>query len=180
MAEDLRYRDTSDGDVASALVAECRAEEENCLYTSTTFYIWLRCLKTVRALLWAAGAAGSVIAASHILRGDNQYRFATALAALVGVLLPALVKALKLDVVIRDYAEAAARFKSLQGEFRRLANVWSHKELPMFEQEARRAFAAMNEARKPSLTPPEVCFRLARWKIKRGHYVPAAEAPPQL
>jgi hypothetical protein len=28
----------------------------------------------------------------------------------------------------------------------------------------------MNEARKPSLTPPEWCFRWAQKKIKRGDY----------
>jgi hypothetical protein len=88
------------------------------------------------------------------------------------VLLPGLVKALRLDAAIRDYTKAAGAFKTPQGEFRRLAAVWSHKELPRFEQEARRAFIAMNEARKPSLTPPEICFRLARRKIRKGHYTP--------
>jgi len=175
VAEDLRP-DDSDGDdltvTRDALIWECRDEEESCLFTSTSFFIWLRWLKIVRALLWAGGAIGSLIAASHILKGDDEHRFVIALAALAGVLLPGLVKALRLDAAIRDYTKAAGAFKTLQGEFRRLAAVWSHKELPRFEQEARRAFIAMNEARKPSLTPPEICFRLARRKIRKGHYTP--------
>ena len=155
-----------------ALIKECQDEEENCLYTSTTFYIWLRWLNGLRAAMWAAGAIGSVLAASHILKGAAEHRIALAAAALAGVLMPALVKALRLDAAIRDYAKAAARFKNLQGEFRRLACVWSSKEPAAFESEARKTFAAMNEARKPSLTPPEICFRLARRKIKKGHYTP--------
>lgn len=158
----------------TALVRECRDEEESCLFTSTSFFIWLRWLKSVRAVLWAGGAAGSLIAASHILRGDEEHRFIVALAALAGVLLPGLVRALRLDAAIRDYSKAAGTFKNLQGEFRRLASIWSHKEPPQFEEEARRAFVAMNEARKPSLTPPEICFWLARRKIKMGHYNPSS------
>jgi hypothetical protein len=182
VAEDFRINDPS-GDALTltreALIRECQDEKENCLFTSTSFFIWLRWLKTARALLWAGGAIGSLIAASHILNGDNEHRFVIALAALAGVLLPGLVKALRLDRSIRDYTKAAGTFKDLQGEFRRLASVWSHKELPQFEQEARRVFIAMNEARKPSLTPPEICFRLARQKIRKGHYTPdSAVASP--
>jgi hypothetical protein len=159
--------------VREALIAECEAEEESCTYTSTTFYIWLRWLKTIRTILWGVGGVGSLVAASHILKGDTEgNRIAIAGAALAGVAFPALVRTLQLDVAIRDYRGAAGKFKILQGEFRRLSHVWSQKELPDFEKEARRAFGAMNEARKPSLTPPELGFRLARWKIKKGHYTP--------
>jgi hypothetical protein len=179
VAEDLRQHgaDHSLATGREALITECRDEEESCLYTSTAFYIWLRWLKAARALLWAGGAIGSLLAASQILKGSADYRFTAALAALAGVLLPALVKALRLDAAIRDYTKAAGQFKNLQGEFRRLAAVWSYKEFPEFEQHARRAFIAMNEARKPSLTPPEICFRLARRKIRRGHYAPDTPRP---
>ncbi|MGE8941498.1 hypothetical protein ACO2I3_06255 [Leptospira interrogans] len=90
--------------------------------------------------------------------------------ALAGVLLPGIGKAIKIDTVIRDYAEAVAKFKNLQGEFRWPRLVWSHKTLADFEEEARKLFKAMNEARKPSLTPPERCFNIARTKIKADHY----------
>ncbi len=39
-----------------------------------------------------------------------------------------------------------------------------------FEAEARKLFRAMNEVRKPSLTPPEFFFKFARRKIKAGDY----------
>ena len=172
MAEDLRHDDTVDGlrTAHAALTAECEREEESCLYTSTSFYIWLRALKVIRATLWVLGALGSIVSASSILRGQKSYPIILAGFAIAGVLLPGLIKAVHLDTTIRDYAAAAATFKNLQGEFRRLAKVWSAKPFPEFEAEARRAIKAMNDARKPSLTPPEWCFRLSQRKIKRGDY----------
>jgi hypothetical protein len=178
VAKDIRNNDTSHGDVIARLVEESRREEENCLYTSTAFFIWLRWLKGFRAALWVGAAVGSGLAASHILRGDPAFRVTMAFAALAGVLLPAVGRALHLDGSIQDYTVAARRFKNLQGEFRRAAQVWSLKPFTQFEEEARRLFKAMAEARKPSLTPPEIVFRLARRKIHKGHYSYDADEKP--
>lgn len=171
MAKNIRPDDTSNCEpIAARLITECRREEDNCLYTSTGFFIWLRWLKAFRAALWVGAAVGSGLAASHILRGDPAFRVTMAFAALAGVLLPAIGRALHLDTTIHDYTIAAARFKNLQGEFRRAAQVSSLKPFAQFDHEAERLFKAMAEARKPSLTPPEIVFRLARRKIKKGHY----------
>ena len=173
MAEDLRHDDPDEdrlSEASAALVRECEVEERNCLYTSTSFFIWVRCLRYLRGALWIGAVAGSAVAASHILRGDPSYRILMAAAALAAVILPGIGRAVRIDAAIRDYAAAAAAFKNLQSEFRRAAQVWSLKPYPEFESEARKLFRLMNEARKPSLTPPEFCFRLARWKIGRGHY----------
>ena len=173
MAKDLRHDDSNEGrlnEACAALVRECEREEENCLYTSTSFFIWVRCLRYLRGVLWIGAVAGSAVAASHILRGDPSYRILMAAAALAAVILPGIGRAVRIDAAIRDYAAAAAAFKNLQSEFRRAVQVWSLKPYPEFESEARKLFRLMNEARKPSLTPPEFCFRLARRKIGRGHY----------
>lgn len=114
--------------------------------------------------------AASAVAASHILRGDPSYRILMAAAALAAVILPGIGRAVRIDSTIHDYASAAAAFKNLQGEFRRAACVWSQKSFPEFEAGTRKLFQAMNATRKPSLTPPEFCFRLARRKIEKGHY----------
>jgi hypothetical protein len=90
--------------------------------------------------------------------------------ALAGVLMPALIKAIHIDSAIENYARAASTLKNLQGDFRRAAKVWSKKSHTEFEAEARKVIKALNDARKPSLTPPEWCFRLAQAKIKRGDY----------
>lgn len=173
MAKDIRNNDTADRSVAvikAALIQDCKREEENCLYTSTTLFIWLRTLRWIRSFLWVMAAAAAVLAANHILRGDPDYKIFMAGAAVAGALLPGIIRALKIDHSIRECANAAATFKNLQNEFRRAAEVWSHKTMADFESEARKLFKQMNEARKPSLTPPEWCFWLARRKIKAGHY----------
>jgi hypothetical protein len=158
------------------LVAECAREEENALWTSTIFYIWLRFLKAFRALLWVTAAICSALAASHILRGEPGLKIVMAMAALAAVILPAIGRALRLDAAIHSYEDAAGKFKNLQGEFRRARLVWSNKPLDEFEQEARKLFKAMNDIRKPSLTPPEICRWLASRKIKAGHYDHGADA----
>ena len=181
MAKDIRNDDPSNGDLSAgkaALIAECAREEENALYTSTNFFIWLRMLKCIRAALWVGGAIGSIVAASHILRGSEDMKVIMAAFALAGVLLPGIGKALRLDAAIRDYSEAAAKFKNLQGEFRRARLVWSNLPLADFQDEARKMFKAMNDARKPSLTPPEFCFKIAQRKIKGGHYVHDSDSTP--
>ena len=173
MAKAVRHDDTANGDMKDArasLVAECAREEENALYTSTTFFIWLRFLKAIRAALWVGAAIGSTMAASHILSGNPDMKLFMAAASLAGVLLPGIGRALRLDTLIREYRDAAGKFKNLQGEFRRARLVWSKLEFVEFEGEARKLFRAMNDARKPSFTPPELCFRLARRKIKGGDY----------
>jgi hypothetical protein len=162
VADDLRHDDPAHGRLnaaLAALIAECEREEENCLYTSTTFFIWLRTLKTMRAGLWTLGAVGSIVSAKSILGSDHAYPVVIAGLALTGVLMPALIKAVRIDSAIGEYAAAAAAFKNLQGEFRRAARVWSNKPFAEFEAEARKAIKAMNDARKPSLTPPEWCLR---------------------
>jgi len=40
--------------------------------------------------------------------------------------------------------------------------VWSNKPARDFEDDARKLFKAMNDARKPSLTPPDLRFGLAQ------------------
>jgi hypothetical protein len=110
VAEDIRHDDTVDGLRAAhaALIAECEREEESCLYTSTSFYVWLRTLKMIRAALWVFGAVGSIVSANSILRGQQGYPIILASLAIAGVLMPGLIKAVQLDTAIRDYAGAAS------------------------------------------------------------------------
>ncbi len=132
MARYLRHNDPDEdqfSEASAALIRECKREEENCLYTSTNFFIWVRCLRYLRGALWIGAVTGSAVAASHILRGDPSYRLLMA-AALAAVILPGIGRAVRIDAAIRNYADAAAAFKNLQGEFRRAAQVWSLKSYP--------------------------------------------------
>ena len=98
----------------TALIRECTREEENCLYTSTSFFVWVRCLRWVRGALWIGAVAASAVAASHILRGDPSYRILMAAAALGAVLLPGIGRAVWdrlgfafFQVVLRNFGSSA-------------------------------------------------------------------------
>lgn len=175
MAGDLRGGDTAAGDLSkvhAALKRECLEQAGNTVYTFTTFYTWLRTLKWIRAALWLAGAASSVAAASTVLSGRPELDLVVAGLALLGAVLPAVIKAVKLDETIGAYERAAARFRSAEAHLRRAGNVWSLKPLADFEKEARAALVELDEARQLSLTPPEWCFNRAKKKVQAGDYDP--------
>ncbi len=175
MAEDIRPDDPGDSglsNVHAALKLECAQQARNALYTSTTFFIWLRLLKWFRGGLWISAAIASTAAASTVLTKQPGLEILIAMLALLGVILPGIVKAMKLDETIEAYEAAAAAFKKAEGDLRRAAEGWGHKPYEEFEPEARAALVALEDARKPSLTPPEWCFRRAQRKVQSGDYDP--------
>lgn len=179
MAEDLRTYDPRQGDLSaahSALKKECAEQSRNTLYTSTSFYIWLRWLKGARVLLWVmAGAAGAAAASASLTKLFSSYEhkdLITAGLSLLAVILPGVIKGIGLDEVIQTYAARANELKTVEGALRRAANVWSHRPYDEFEKAAREALDKLDAARSGSLTPPEWCFKRAHKKIKAGHYDP--------
>lgn len=154
------------------LRTECLEQARNTLYTSTSFYIWLRCLRFWRGSIWFAAVACSTVAASSIVSDFGWPAPVVAGLTLAGVLLPAVVKALKLDETIEAYSEQAAKFKNVEGRLGRAGRVWSEASSEVFESEARSAFEDLDEARLQSLTPPEWCFKKAQKKIQTGDYDP--------
>lgn len=175
MAEDIRTGGPRDGDLTAAreaLTNECREQSRNTLYTSTSFFIWLRYLKVARAVLWVLAAASGALAASTVLTAREGMEIVVAGLALLAVILPGAIQALNLDDAIEDYASRAGEFKNAEGALRRAAEVWSKKPFREFEKEARAALLQLDEARKGSLTPPEWCFRAAQRKVKSGDYDP--------
>ena len=178
MAEDIRNSDLRNGDLTAAheaLVKECREQARNTLYTSTSFFIWLRILKIVRAALWVLAAASGAAAASTVLSSREDMELVIAGLALLAVILPGATKALNLDDAIKVYSEKAGAFKNAEGALRRAANVWSNKPYDEFEKEAKSALSQLDGARSGSLTPPEWCFKAAQRKVKSGDYDPDEE-----
>ncbi|WP_025030862.1 hypothetical protein [Nitratireductor aquibiodomus] len=175
MAEDIRECDSGNGDLTQAhkaLVKECREQSRNTLYTSTSFFIWLRWLKVIRAILWIIAVAAGAAAASTVLSRHENLELLIAALALLGVILPGTMQAVKLDETIDAYRDAAGRFKNVEGALRRAADIWSHKPWEEFEKEARAALAALDKARECALTPPEWCFKAAQRKVQSGDYDP--------
>jgi len=165
------------------LVAECRRQEESCLYTSTSLYMWLRNSRALRRVFIVAPIVlGSLATWSVLDQPDTVWlRWLTAIFALVAGLIPAIYQALKLDVDIDEIARHAAQFKNLQDRFRQAANVTALGPWEDFKAEFDALMDRMDTARRASLTPPERYFEAAKKKIKKGHYdfdSDAGSAPP--
>lgn len=172
MAEDIWNTDTAEriaGSSTRRLVEECRRQEEACLYTSTTLYIWLRQARKIRHIVVVAPVVFGALATWSVL-GKPGMVWLTATFALLAGLFPAVFEALKLDTHVDSIARQAAAFKNLQDRFRLLATVTSLGLYETFDAEFREAMGRMEEARATSITPPECCFKAARKKIAAGHY----------
>lgn len=154
------------------LVKECKRQEESCLYTSTTLYIWLREARIWRAIVIVVPIIFGAIASWSVLnRPDVEWAlWVTAAAGLLAGVIPAVREALDLDLHVDESSRVAAQFKNLQDRFRIAADTGAYKEEGVFEAEVRDLMERLDEARKASVTPPERCFRKAQEKIKQGHY----------
>ncbi len=79
MAEDIRPADSDPRMIEqrrAAIIAECRRQEESCLYTSTTLYIWLRRVRLQKQIFVAApivigGIAGIAVLIPTALTTDR-------------------------------------------------------------------------------------------------------------
>jgi hypothetical protein len=154
------------------LAVECRREEESCLFTSTSLFIWLRCLRVLRVLFAVVPVTLGSLASWNLLTAspDATVKTFAAICSFLAGLLPTLYLALKLDGHVEDTAQLAAEFKNLQDRFRAAALVTAKKSFDALETEHRYLMERLEEARKKSITPPECCFLLARRKINKGHY----------
>ncbi len=175
MAEDIRNPDTPMGLAdprVEPLVRECRRQEESCLYTSTTLYIWLRQTRLIRRIFVVAPAVFGALATWSVLDKPELTLlvWSTASFALLAGLFPAIFEALKLDVHEVSIARQAAAFKTIQDRFRQLATITALGPYDTFEAEFHKTMERLDEARAESTTPPERCFKTARRKIAAGHY----------
>ena len=151
---------------AIAVARECRRQEESCLYTSSTLFVWLRTARIVNVVfvvvpILLGGAAGLAV-----LEGTTW----GALLALVAGFFPAVREALKLDPHIGHIKDVAGEFKNLQDAFRNAALVTAPSDAEKADALFGELMARMDAARLQGVTPPEWCFRSARKKIQSGHY----------
>lgn len=118
-----------------AMVIECLELSKNCTYTSTSLYIRLRWLRTLRIGFQVAPLIlGSLAGWSLLTKSDSDpARLGVALMAFLAGLLPAIYRALKLDSALAKCSRLAAEFKSLQDGFRQCARIDSKKSPSEFE-----------------------------------------------
>lgn len=156
----------------SAIIAEARRQEEACLYTSTTLYIWLRSIRRWRAIFVITPIVLGGIGSWAILKGlDNPWAtWGTAACSLLAGMFPAIFKALQLDGYIAEISRQAAQFKCLQDKFRQLATLNTTTSVDEMREELTQLMRSLDAARSSSITPPERYFKSARKKIGSGHY----------
>ncbi|MEZ6038418.1 MAG: hypothetical protein R3F29_13120 [Planctomycetota bacterium] len=157
---------------ALELAMECRRLSESCLYTSTSFFIWLRCLRIVRGifvvvpLVLGSFASWTLLTESEL----DSVKAVVSIATFLAGMMPSVYAALKLDDRLASYREGATAFKNLQDRFRQLALVSSRKPFAEFEGEFEACRTSLEASRSTATTPPEWCFRRAQMKVQKGDY----------
>lgn len=153
----------------TAIIAECRRQEESCLYTSTMLYIWLRKVRLQKRIFVVAPIIIGGVAGMSVLQSVLEL-WVIAVLAFIASLFPALADALKIQTSVEEIAKSAADFKSLQDRFRRVATITALSDLDGAEATLGELMDRMDVARSTSITPPERAFEDARKKIEAGHY----------
>jgi hypothetical protein len=172
MAADLREPDPDPGALEArrqAIIAECRRQEESCLYTSTTLYIWLRRVRLQKQIFVAAPVILGGLAGLAVLKAWVA-DWIIAVLDFAASLFPALADALKIETNVTQIARDAAEYKALQDRFRRTATITALTDVGDAEQALGELMDRMDLVRSSSITPPEWCFEKAREKIHKGHY----------
>jgi hypothetical protein len=180
MAKDIRGSNPHSRPIdvrTRAIIAECRRQEESCLYTSTTLYIWLRRVRRQKQFFVAAPIVIGGFAGLSILQ-DWGLEWVMAVLAIIASLFPALADALKFETSVDEISRLAAEFKALQDRFRRAATITASSDPQAAEDALAELMDRMDIARSSSITPPESTFKEAQRKIAKGDYDFSVDRPP--
>jgi hypothetical protein len=158
------------------IVDECKRQEESCLYTSTSLFLWLKSLRRWKVFFVIAPIILGGVATWPLLAHHDEYKWLTGVCALLAGFAPALYKALDFDVSLKMIAQHAHEFKTLQDRFRQAWRIAALGPFSDFKKEFDDLMTRMDAARAASLTPPERFFRKAQTKIAAGHYEFAVDA----
>jgi len=156
-------------DRTALLVAECRRQEESCLYTSTTLFEWLKALRRWRVAFVIVPIILSTLATWQLLAKEG-HGWITGTCAMLAGMVPAIYKALNFDVSLDTLVKQAHQFKTLQDRFRQATNITALSDFDQLKAEFVTLMNQMEAARASSLTAPERFFRKAQKKIAAGHY----------
>lgn len=172
MAEDIRQSHPDQRSVEGirkAIIAECRRQEESCLYTSTSLYIWLRRVRLQKQLFVAVPIIIGGFAGLSILQGWI-WDWVIVILTFIASLFPAMADALKVETSVDEISRLAADFKALQDRFRRTATITALDDVQTAEKSLAELMDRMDVARSTSITVPEWAFKEAQRKISEGHY----------
>lgn len=152
------------------LIAECKRQEESCLYTSTTLYEWLKALRWWRVVFVVVPIILGGIATWPALSKQSDLQWLTGVFAILAGLMQAVYKALNLDVSLETLTKSANQFKVLQDRFRQAWQVTAFGDFDEFKSEFVTLMERMDTTRANSPTAPERFFEKAQKKISKGDY----------
>jgi len=170
------------------LIDECKRQEESCLYTSASFFEWLKSLRRWRVAFVVVPIILGAVATWPLLIQDVGYEWITGVCALLAGITPAVYKALDFDVSLGGVAKYAHQFKILQDRFRQAWRVTALGSSDDLKKEFDDLMTRMDAARSGSLTAPDRFFKKAQDKVQAGHYafavdvkssIPAASGQPR-
>lgn len=152
------------------LIAECKRQEESCLYTSTTLFEWLKSMRWWRVAFVVVPIIFGGLATWPLISKQIDLQWFTGVCALLAGLMPAVYKALNFDVSLSTLAKDAHQFKVLQDRFRQAWRVTALDDFDPFKAEFVVLMERMDAVRTSSLTPPERFFKKAQKKVSSGDY----------
>ena len=173
MAEDFRIADPPDSlmdERTQNLIAECKRQQESCLYTSTTLYEWLKSLRFWKTCFVVAPILFGGVATWPLLAHLDAYRWLVGSCALLAGVTPAVYKALDFDVSLDAVGKNASELKVLHDRFRQAWSVSALDGFSEFKREFDDLMTRRDATHNAGFTPPERFFRMARTKIEAGHY----------
>lgn len=148
---------------------EALRQEENCLYTSTAIYGWLKTVKFQHGAVILAPIILTALAGFSYVK-DWAPAWAVALAGLLSTLIPSIAKALDIETHVKDLKDATGEYKSLQDRFRQLAQIQVHGDVVAAEARLSELMDRLDAVRAKSIVVPQKHFESARDKIKGGDY----------
>jgi hypothetical protein len=149
------------------LIDECRRDEESCLYTSTTLFEWLKCVRFWRAFFVVIPIILGGVATWPLLAHRDSYKWVTGACALLAGFAPAVYKALDFDVSLKLIAQHAHQFKILQDRFRQASRVTAFGPFDEFKKEFDDLMARMDAARSRASPLPSVSSRRRGKRLRR-------------
>jgi hypothetical protein len=157
-------------DRTQELIVECKRQEEACLYMSATIFEWLNGLRFWRIVFVIAPIIFGSVATWELVADQAEWKWFGAASALLAGIIPAVYKALDLDVSLTILVGKADQFKILQDRFRQAAAVTALGPFDGFNCEFADLMNRMDAARTSNLAPPKRFFKRAQVKISKGHY----------
>lgn len=162
------------------LIAECKHQEESCLYMSTTIIEWVKSLRSWRAAFVIFPIIFGSLAAWLLFSKQPNMEWFAGICALLAGSAPAVYKGLDFDVSLDVLWKHAQQFKTLQDRFRQAWSVTALGSFDEFQSEFAALMNGMDAARIGSLTPPDRFFKKAQKKINEEHYNFGNDQPEEI